>query len=54
VRTLDRILQDRAKPKYLFVDNGSEFSGRMYRLSVWRAINRCTVYRACLNDDWWP
>jgi len=32
VRTLDRILQYRAKPKYLFVDNGSEFSGRVFDL----------------------
>ena len=33
VRTLDRILQTRAKRKYLFVDNGSELSGRM--LDFW-------------------
>ena len=36
VRTLDRILQVRAKPKYLFVDNGSEFSGRMLDLWAYR------------------
>ena len=36
VRTLDRILQMRSKPKYLFVDNGSEFSGRMLDLWAYR------------------
>ena len=36
MRTLDRILQVRAKPKYLFVDNGSEFSGRMLDLWAYR------------------
>ena len=36
VRTLDRILRCRAKPKYLFVDNGSEFSGRMLDLWAYR------------------
>lgn len=33
VATLDRILSTRGKPKFLFVDNGSEFSGRM--LDLW-------------------
>ena len=33
VATLDRIITHRGKPKYLFVDNGSEFSGRM--LDLW-------------------
>lgn len=33
VATLDRILSTRGEPKYLFVDNGSEFSGRM--LDLW-------------------
>jgi len=33
VATLDRIMSVRAKPRYLFVDNGSEFSGRM--LDLW-------------------
>lgn len=36
VRTLDRILRARGKPKYLFVDNGSEFSGRMLDLWAYR------------------
>lgn len=36
VRTLDRILSVRGKPKYLFVDNGSEFSGRMLDLWAYR------------------
>lgn len=33
VATLDRIMGARGKPKHLFVDNGSEFSGRM--LDLW-------------------
>ena len=33
VATLDRVTRDRRKPRYLFVDNGSEFSGRM--LDLW-------------------
>jgi len=36
VRTLDWILQSRTKPKFLFVDNGSEFSGRMLDLWAYR------------------
>jgi len=33
VATLDRIAAQRRKPNYLFVDNGSEFSGRL--LDLW-------------------
>lgn len=36
VRTLDRILQAGRRPKYLFVDNGSEFSGRLLDLWAYR------------------
>lgn len=36
VRTLDTIRRSRRPPKYLFVDNGSEFSGKLLDLWAYR------------------
>ena len=51
VRTLDRILQSRPKPKFLFVDNGSEFSGRMLDLLAYRHKVRIDFSRPATPTD---
>ena len=38
VAVLNRLAAQRQAPKYLFIDNGSEFSGRL--LDLWRTIGR--------------
>ena len=51
VQTLDRILRARPKPKYLFVDKGSEFSGRMLDLWAYRHKVRIDFSRLCTPTD---
>jgi putative transposase len=45
VRTLNRLVAQRGKPKYLFADNGSEFTGRLMDLWAYQQGTRIDFSR---------